>query len=107
MLGVAGFEAERQLAFAGPHQVVHPLRDGVAGLPQPQRDALDTALGTADGPAPNPFLVGLAVLSLLSDAAAERPLVVVVDDAHWLDRSSAEALATVSTHLHRIFPSSA
>ncbi|MEU7531924.1 AAA family ATPase [Saccharothrix sp. NPDC042600] len=99
VLGVTGTEAERQLAFAGLHQVVHPLRDGVAGLPQPQRDALDTALGTADGPAPNPFLVGLAVLSLLSDAAAERPLVVVVDDAHWLDRSSAEALAFVARRL--------
>ncbi|MEJ2856832.1 MULTISPECIES: LuxR family transcriptional regulator [unclassified Saccharothrix] len=99
VLGTVGTEAEAHLPFAGLHRLLHPVRHGVETLPAPQRDALATALGTAEGPTPNPYLVGLATLSLLSEEASTRPLVVVADDAHWLDRSSAEVLAFVARRL--------
>src|SRR4029079_16581787 len=76
----AGVESEMELAFAGLQLLCAPLRDRLERLPGPQRDALTTAFGLGDGDAPDRFLVGLAVLSLLSDAAEERPLVCVVDD---------------------------
>ena len=70
-----------------------------SSLPDPQRDALEVALGLSAGRPPNPFLVGLAVLNLLSEAAEEQPLLCVVDDAHWLDRASARSLAFVARRL--------
>jgi AAA ATPase domain len=82
---VAGVESEMELAFAGLHQLCAPMLDGLDGLPGPQRDALRVAFGLHDGAAPNGFLVALAVLSLLADAAEVQPLVCLVDDAHWLD----------------------
>ena len=88
-----------ELAFAGLHQLCAPMLDRLERLPGPQRDALGTAFGLRDGDAPDRFLVGLAVLSLLSDVAEERPLVCVVDDAQWLDRASAQALAFVARRL--------
>ena len=88
-----------ELAFAGLQQLCAPLLDRLERLPGPQRDALGTAFGLRDGDAPDRFLVGLAVLSLLSEAAEERPLVCVVDDAQWLDRASAQALAFVARRL--------
>src|SRR4051794_6985048 len=94
-----GIQSEMELAFAGLHQLCAPLLDGLERLPDPQRDALATAFGLARGDAPDRFFVGLAVLSLLSDAADGRPLVCIVDDAHWLDRASAETLGFVARRL--------
>ncbi len=96
---VAGVQSEMELAFAGLHQLCAPLLDRLEVLPGPQREALRTAFGLSAGPAPDRFLVGLAVLSLLAEAAAERPLVCLVDDAQWLDRASAQVLAFVARRL--------
>jgi DNA-binding CsgD family transcriptional regulator len=95
----AGAEPEMELAFAGLHQLCAPFLDRIERLPDPQRSALGTALGLRDGDAPDRFAVGLAVLSLLADVAREQPLVCIVDDAQWLDRASAQALAFVARHL--------
>ena len=95
----AGVESEMELAFAGLHQLCAPFLDRLERLPGPQRDALSTAFNLRDGDTPDRFAVGLAVLSLLSEVAGERPLVCVVDDAHWLDLASAQALAFVARHL--------
>jgi DNA-binding CsgD family transcriptional regulator len=95
----AGVESEMEMAFGGLHQLCAPLLDRVDRLPDPQRDALGTAFGLIAAPPPDRFLVGLAVLSLLSDAAGERPLVCVVDDAQWLDQISAQTLAFVARRL--------
>ena len=94
-----GVESEMELAFAALHQLCAPMLDRIDRLPDPQRDALGTTFGLKAGPAPDRFLVGLAVLSLLSEAAEERPLVCVVDDAQWLDQASAQALAFVARRL--------
>ncbi|TDO44821.1 regulatory LuxR family protein [Kribbella sp. VKM Ac-2571] len=96
---VAGVQAESELAFAGLHQLCAPLLDRLDRIPVPQHDALGTAFGLRAGPAPDRFLVGLAVLSLLAAAAAESPLICVVDDAQWLDRISAESLTFVGRRL--------
>jgi DNA-binding CsgD family transcriptional regulator len=95
----AGVESEMELAFAGLHQVCAPFADRFQALPDPQSDALGTALGLQDGDPPDRFLVGLAVLGMLADLAEERPLVCVVDDTHWLDAASAQALAFVARRL--------
>ena len=82
---IAGVEAEMELPFASTHQLCAPMLARLDALPSPQRDALCVALGLSSGYAPDRFLVGLAVLSLLSAVAAERPLLCLVDDAQWLD----------------------
>src|ERR671915_216963 len=94
-----GVESEMELAFASLHQLCAPLLERLEQLPAPQRDALRIVFGLSAGPAPDPFLVGLAVLSLLSEAAEHRPLLCVVDDAHWLDQSSALTLGFVARRL--------
>jgi DNA-binding CsgD family transcriptional regulator len=99
VLRTTGAEAEQDLAYAGLHQLLHPVRAGVAELPAPQRTALRTALGLEDGPAPSAYLVGLAALTLLADEAAARPVLVVAEDVHWLDRASADALAFVARRI--------
>jgi predicted ATPase len=96
---VAGVQAEAELAFAGLHQLCSPLLGRLDRIPPPQRDALDTAFGVRAGPAPDRFPLGLALLSLLAEAAAARPLVCVIDDAHRLDRTSAQTLAFVARRL--------
>jgi DNA-binding CsgD family transcriptional regulator len=94
-----GAEWEMELPFAGLHQLVAGLLDDLERLPAPQRDAVATAFGLSSGAQPDRFLVGLAVLGLLSDATRERPLVCLVDDFQWLDRSSAQVLAFVARRL--------
>jgi DNA-binding CsgD family transcriptional regulator len=95
----SGIEAEMELPFAAVQQLCSPFLDFWDRLPRPQHEALGVAFGLITGPAPNPFLVGLAVLGLLAEAAEERPLLCVVDDAQWLDRASARALAFVARRL--------
>src|SRR5262249_5524987 len=94
-----GIESEMELAYAGLQQLCAPFADRIEQLPGPQRDALSTAFGLRDGEVPARFFVGLAVLSLLSDAAEDQPLVCIVDDAQWLDAASAQALAFVARRL--------
>jgi AAA ATPase domain len=94
-----GVQGEMELDYAALQQLCSPTLELIDRLPEPQRAALAVALGLSDGPAPNPFFVGLAVLGLLSEAAEERPLLCVVDDAQWLDRGSARALAFVVRRL--------
>src|SRR5215469_2554130 len=95
---IAGVESEMELAFAGLHALCAPMLGRLGHLPIPQRDALNTAFGTSGGPPPDRFLVGLAVLSLLADAAGEQPLVCIVD-AQWLDQVSVQTLAFVARRL--------
>ncbi|MFH8561463.1 AAA family ATPase [Streptomyces sp. NPDC017988] len=96
ILRAVGVESEMELAFAGLHQLCVPLMGKLDRIPSPQRDALSVAFGLSAGSAPDRFLVGLAVLSLLAEAAEEQPIVCVVDDAQWLDQVSAQTLAFVA-----------
>jgi DNA-binding CsgD family transcriptional regulator len=89
----AGIESEMELPYAGLQQLCASMLDQLPRLPAPQSGALRTALGLAEGPAPDRFLVGLAALGLLSEAAEGQPLICVVDDCQWLDRASSQALA--------------
>ncbi|MEV4537731.1 AAA family ATPase [Asanoa sp. NPDC049518] len=95
----SGVESEMELPYAGVHQLCGPLLDVLDRLPAPQREALGTTFGISAGPPPERFLVGLAVLSLLSTVAADRPLVCLVDDLEYLDRESAQVLAFVARRL--------
>jgi DNA-binding CsgD family transcriptional regulator len=94
-----GVQSEMQIAFAGLHQFLAPMLDRLERLPAPQLEALRTVFGVCPGSPPDRFLVALAVLTLLSDVAEERPLICVVDDEQWLDRASAQALAFVARRL--------
>jgi DNA-binding CsgD family transcriptional regulator len=99
VIRASGVESEMELAYAGLHQMCAPMLDLLDGLPTPQRNALRTAFGLSPGPAPDRLLVGLAVLSMYSDAADEQPLVCVIDDLQWLDEASAQILAFVARRL--------
>jgi DNA-binding NarL/FixJ family response regulator len=94
-----GVESEMELPFAALQQLCAPMLDRLACLPSPQSGALEVAFGLSEGAAPNQFLVGLAVLSLLSETAQREPVLCVIDDAQWLDRASAESLAFVARRL--------
>jgi len=94
-----GVESEMELAFASLHQLCGPMLDRLEKLPAPQREALEIVFGLSAGAAPDRFLVGLAVLSLFSEVAEERPLLCVIDDAQWLDQASALTLAFVARRL--------
>jgi DNA-binding CsgD family transcriptional regulator/tetratricopeptide (TPR) repeat protein len=94
-----GVEYEMEIAYAGLHQLCAPMLGLREGLPSPQRDALETAFSLRSGPPPDRFVVGLAILGLISEAAEAQPLICVVDDAHWLDETSSQSLALVSRRL--------
>jgi DNA-binding CsgD family transcriptional regulator len=122
LVQVDGVESEMELPFAALHLLCAPMLSGLAALPEPQQRALRVAFGLAAGTAPDRFVVGMAVLSLLAENAAERPLVCLVDDAQWLDEASSQVLGFVGRRLlaesvlllfavreagdHRLFPGS-
>ena len=100
VLAATGRESERDLAFAGLHQLLRPVLDAVPGLPRRQAEALRGAFALADDPAPpDPLLTGIAVLTLLAELSDEQPLLVSADDAQWLDRASLDALAFAARRL--------
>jgi DNA-binding CsgD family transcriptional regulator len=94
-----GVEWEMELAYSGLHQLCMRMLDQLDGLPEPQRDALAGVFGLREGPAPDQFMVGLATLSLLAEVAEVKPIVCIVDDAHWLDQASAQILGFVARRL--------
>jgi DNA replicative helicase MCM subunit Mcm2 (Cdc46/Mcm family) len=96
----AGVESEAELMLAGVQHLLGPsMLAQCERLPAPQRDAIARAFGLLEGPPPDRFLVGLAVLGLLSEAAEERPLVCLIDDLQWLDRASGQVLSFVARRL--------
>ena len=99
VLRSVGIEAESELAFAGLHQLLHPVLDRLERLPEPQVAALGGALGLRQASVGDRFLVGVGVLSLLAEAGEEAPLLAVIDDAHWLDQPSADALTFAARRL--------
>src|SRR4051812_40829459 len=99
VLRAVGVESEMELAFASLHQLCGPMLDRLDQLPAPQRQALEVAFGVLGGAAPDRFLVGLGVLSLLAEAADDQPVLCVIDDAQWLDHASALTLAFVARRL--------
>jgi hypothetical protein len=100
VLAAAGRESERDLAFAGLHQLLRPVLDRVAGLPARQAEALRGAFALSEDPVPpDALLTGIAVLTLLSGLSEEGPLLVAADDAQWLDRASLDALAFAARRL--------
>jgi DNA-binding CsgD family transcriptional regulator/DNA replicative helicase MCM subunit Mcm2 (Cdc46/Mcm family) len=99
VLRAAGVQSEMELAFAVLHQLSAPLLDRIGELPEPQADALRIIFGLETGPPPDHFLVGLAVLGLLSTVAADVPVLCIVDDWQWLDLASARTLGFVARRL--------
>ncbi|MGR6912883.1 ATP-binding protein [[Actinomadura] parvosata] len=99
VLRASGAEFERDLAFTALHQLCAPLLPLVDRLPPPQRTTLRTAFDLEEGPAPDPLVIGLAVLGLLAEAATAGPVICVLDDAQWMDAGSAQALAFVARRI--------
>ena len=99
LVQIDGVESEMELPLAALHQLCTPMLSSLAALPEPQQRALRVAFGLAAGPAPDRFVLGLAVLSLLAENAAARPLVCLVDDAQWLDEASSQVLGFVGRRL--------
>ena len=98
-LSTTGVYSEARLAFSGLHQLLRPVRDRAAELHPAHRAALDAAFGIGDGAPPERFRIALAVLDLLSEVAAEAPLLIIAEDAHWLDPATADVLAFVARRL--------
>ena len=96
---IAGMQSEMELPFAGLHQLCTPMLDRLEGLPDPQQNALRVAFGLTSGDVPDRFLVALATLSLLAEAARKRPLLCLIDDAQWLDAASGQALGFVARRI--------
>ena len=102
VLTVTGIESEMEVAFSGLQQACAPLAGRLGKLPPPQADALRVAFGLSAAPAPpERFLVGLGVLGLVAEAAADRPVLCVVDDAQWIDQASLRALGFAARRLQR------
>ena len=102
MLAVTGIESEMEVVFSGLQQACAPLAGRLGQLPPPQADALRVAFGLSAATAPpERFLVGLGVLGLLAEAAADRPVLCVVDDAQWIDQASLRALGFAARRLQR------
>ena len=99
VLETVGVEAEAQLPFAGLHRLLRPVLDRADRLPAPQRRALLAAFGMRDGPAPDLFLIGLAAVDLVREAAANGRAVLLVDDSQWLDRPTADVLGFMARRL--------
>ena len=99
MLTTTGVQTETHLPFAGLHQLLQPIIPGAKGLPARRRSALLAAFGLADVAAPDRFLIALAALELLADTAARSPVLLVVEDAQWLDRPTGDVLAFVARRL--------
>jgi predicted ATPase len=100
VLSAVGVQSEAHLPFAGLHQLLQPLLGDLGALPGPHRTALEAAFGMTDGAAPNPFLIALATLELLGEAAARSPLLVVAEDAHWLDQPTSDVLSFVARRVN-------
>jgi len=99
VLTATGVQSEAHLPFAGLHQMLRPVRERAVELPAIQREALDAAFGLAHEVAPEPYRIAMAALDLVSDVAADVPVLLVVDDAHWLDRPTADALAFIARRI--------
>jgi DNA-binding CsgD family transcriptional regulator len=99
VIRAVGVESEMELPYAAVHQLSQPLLEGLERLPPPQREALETAFGLSSGQPPDRFFVGLALLSHFSELAESQPLICLIDDAQWLDRSSAQVLSFVARRL--------
>src|SRR6266851_5431484 len=99
VLTATGVRSEAKVSFAGLHQLLRPIFDGLEELPGTQRDAMLAAFGMTDDAAPDLFLIALAALNLVADSADRMPLVLVAEDAHWLDRSTADVLAFIARRL--------
>jgi DNA-binding CsgD family transcriptional regulator len=99
VLRATGVETEAELVFGGLHLLLRPVLDRIDGLPAPQAAALHGALGLSEYGNQDRFLAGLAVLSLMSDLAEDQPLLCLIDDAHWLDTASADALLFTARRL--------
>src|SRR5258706_819882 len=99
VLAVTGLESEADLTYGGLHQLLQPVLASAGGLPAPQKSALLTALGMRAGAPPEMFLVALATLSLIGEAAAERPVILVADDVQWLDSPTSSVLAFIAHRL--------
>ena len=99
VLKVTGVQSEAVLPFAGLHSLLRPLLGRVDALGAPQRDAVLAAFGMTDAAVPDPFLTALAALDLMAEAAARAPVLVVADDAHWLDQATRDALTFVARRL--------
>src|SRR5205085_5397993 len=99
VLSTVGVELEVELAFAGLHQLLHPIIGLTERLSEPQRRAIDAAFGVSDEPEPDPYRVALAAFQLVCDAADAGPVVLIVDDAHWLDHPSTGALTFIARRL--------
>ncbi|MCO5994137.1 ATP-binding protein [Actinoallomurus rhizosphaericola] len=99
VLGTTGVESEAHLPYAGLHQLLWPVRDRIGVLPPGQREALRAALGMTEAVVPEGYLVALAVLNLLAEIAEAAPVLIVAEDAHWLDPSTADVIAFLGRRL--------